>query len=213
MSIIDGDRVEQKNLDRQNFLKDDVGQHKAMVLAQALRDHYGIEVRAYPMYIDSAEQLKVVFKQMTGTYYRRTVPILIGSVDNHRARQEMEKWFRQTPTGIWIDAANEFHTGEVVAAVKKNGKMLSPSRPYYFPEIMRSREKRASELSCGVINQSSPQHRFTNMAAAMLALSATLGILRNGFLPYKIVYFDVFKGNAIPVNAGAERGIFFEDSE
>ena len=112
-----------------------------------------------------------------------------------------------------IDAANEFHTGEVVAAVKKNGKMLSPSRPYYFPEIMRSREKRASELSCGVINQSSPQHRFTNMAAAMLALSATLGILRNGFLPYKIVYFDVFKGNAIPVNAGAERGIFFEDSE
>ena len=43
------------------------------------------------MYIDSAEQLKVVFKQMTGTYYRRTVPILIGSVDNHRARQEMEK--------------------------------------------------------------------------------------------------------------------------
>ena len=132
LSIIDGDRVEQKNLDRQNFLKEDVGQHKAMVLAQALRDHYGIEVRAYPMYIDSAEQLKVVFKQMTGTYYRRTVPILIGSVDNHRARQEMEKWFRQTPTGIWIDAANEFHTGEVVAAVKKNGKMLSPSRPYYF---------------------------------------------------------------------------------
>lgn len=51
------------------------------------------------------------------------------------------------------------------------------------------------------------------MAAAMLALSATLGILRNGFLPYKIVYFDVFKGNAITVNAGAERGIFFEDSE
>lgn len=213
LSIIDGDRVEQKNLDRQNFLKDDVGQHKAMVLAQALRDHYGIEVRAYPMYIDSAEQLKVVFKQMSGAYYRRTVPILIGSVDNHRARQEMEKWFRQTPTGIWIDTANEFHTGEVVAAVKKNGKMLSPSRPYYFPEIMRSREKRASELSCGVINQSSPQHRITNMAAAMLALSATLGILRNGFLPYKIVYFDVFKGNAITVNAGAERGIFFEDSE
>ena len=205
--------MEQKNLDRQNFLKDDVGQHKAMVLAQALRDHYGIEVRAYPMYIDSAEQLKVVFKQMSGAYYRRTVPILIGSVDNHRARQEMEKWFRQTPTGIWIDTANEFHTGEVVAAVKKNGKMLSPSRPYYFPEIMRSREKRASELSCGVINQSSPQHRITNMAAAMLALSATLGILRNGFLPYKIVYFDVFKGNAITVNAGAERGIFFEDSE
>ena len=210
---LDADRVEQKNLDRQNFLKEDVGQHKAMVLAQALRDHYGIEVRAYPMYIDSAEQLKVVFKQMSGAYYRRTVPILIGSVDNHRARQEMEKWFRQTPTGIWIDAANEFHTGEVVAAVKKNGKMLSPSRPYYFPEIMRSREKRASELSCGVINQSSPQHRITNMAAAMLALSATLGILRNRFLPYKIVYFDVFKGNAIPVNAGAERGIFFEDSE
>ena len=51
LSIIDGDRVEQKNLDRQNFLKEDVGQHKAMVLAQALRDHYGIEVRAYPMYI------------------------------------------------------------------------------------------------------------------------------------------------------------------
>ena len=44
LSIIDGDRVEQKNLDRQNFLKEDVGQHKAMVLAQALRDHYGIEV-------------------------------------------------------------------------------------------------------------------------------------------------------------------------
>lgn len=213
LSIIDGDRVEQKNLDRQNFLKEDVGQHKAIVLAQALKEHYGIEVRAYPMYIDSAEQLKVVFKQMSGAYYRRTVPILIGSVDNHRARQEMEKWFRQTPTGIWIDAANEFHTGEVVAAVKSNGKMLSPSRPYYFPEIMRSREKRASELSCGVINQSSPQHRITNMAAAMLALSATLGILRNGFLPYKIVYFDVFKGNAIPVNVRAERGVFFEDCE
>mgnify|MGYP000724289928 CR=1 FL=1 len=185
-----------------------------MVLAQALRDHYGIEVRAYPMYIDSAEQLKVVFKQMSGAYYRRTVPILIGSRWISQPGQTGNgKMVPSDATGIWIDAANEFHTGEVVAAVKKNGKMLSPSRPYYFPEIMRSREKRASELSCGVINQSSPQHRFTNMAAAMLALSATLGILRNGFLPYKIVYFDVFKGNAIPVNAGAERGIFFEDSE
>lgn len=213
LAIIDGDRVEHKNLDRQNFFKDDIGQHKALVLAEALREHYGIEVTAYPFYIDSAGQMKKIFDQMPKPYYKKTLPILIGSVDNHRARQEMEKWFRKTPSCIWLDAANEFRNGEVVAAMKKNGVLISPSRPYYFPEIMRSREKRASELSCGVINQSSPQHRVTNMAAAMLLLSATVGIIKNCFLPYRIAYFDAFKGTVIPVNRADERGMQFEDCE
>lgn len=57
MTIIDGDLVEGKNLMRQHFVADDIGQYKAQVVADRAKltaPRSGIEVGFVPMFLDSS---------------------------------------------------------------------------------------------------------------------------------------------------------------
>ena len=49
--MIDGDRVEAKNIGRQPFLLEDVGKNKAVALASVAEELMDIKVRAYPFYL------------------------------------------------------------------------------------------------------------------------------------------------------------------
>ena len=53
ITLIDGDVVEQKNLSRQNFIEDDVGQNKAVVLANRYSGAYGINIEAIPEFFSN----------------------------------------------------------------------------------------------------------------------------------------------------------------
>lgn len=195
VSIVDGDHVEVNNLNRQNFIYGDLQQNKASVIAQAVKETYDLDFKAFSMYIEELSDLDKLFSANSysdGKYYT-VVPILIGCCDNHRCRQVMENWFSNVKTGIYIDSANEYSTGEVVVGVKNNNVLISPSRKFYFPEVMRSRAKRKSEESCGVINVSTPQHIATNCEAANIILSIMCQILSGCKVPAGIIYFDAFE--------------------
>ena len=100
--ICDGDKVEEKNLVRQNFTEADLGENKAKVIAERYSDVFGLETSYVPHFIESAERLKVLIKPqrfdtgriITNPKTRRTerevlseLVILIGAVDNNRSRK------------------------------------------------------------------------------------------------------------------------------
>ena len=190
--LVDGDRIEKKNTERQPFLKEDLEQNKAMVLSEAILENFELaQWMSYPHYIDSAEQLEMLFKKIRGndgdTFH---MPMIVGCVDNHRARQCMEKFFEKQDNCIYIDSANEFSVGEVVIGVRLEGKELAPARSFYYPDVLTDEGPSASELSCGGINQNSPQHLATNLMAANLILSSVVSVISEDELKGGIIYFD-----------------------
>lgn len=192
LSIVDGDKVEKRNLERQPFINDDMNENKAVAITDAIQEVFGIQgVNIYSQYIDKVDDLIAIEKNARDGH-QNVVTILLGFVDNHRARQVMHEFFIKQKNIIFIDSANEYEYGEVVVGAKMKGKLLAPDRTYYFPEVLKDHSPSASELSCGAINQKEPQHLCTNLMAAHLVLSLMANLMSNNKLHCGIIHFNAF---------------------
>ena len=57
LTMIDGDRVEEKNLQRQPYAKEDIYQFKATSLSEAMRSVYDLKkIYAFPVYLEDVNQ-------------------------------------------------------------------------------------------------------------------------------------------------------------
>jgi hypothetical protein len=199
--LIDGDLVDEKNINRQPFSSDDVGCFKVDCLSEAYTEVYGISVFPFPTYIDKVKEFEnIVGSDWLGTsrfYDVKQHIILIGAVDNHRARQTMHTYFDSVSLDIktdiiYIDSANEFDFGTVVAGYRNFSGVQCPDRTFYFPDVLKSRAKKASQLSCGAINISAPQHYVTNQLAATITFSQICSFIENGEYKDGVTYFHSF---------------------
>ena len=103
LAIADGDAVEAKNLGRQNFIQADLGENKAIALAKRYSGAFGIPIRAIPgMLVD--------LRGMT----RQSPQIVIGCVDQHKARRTIAEYMAQEVECCWVDAGNESVAGQVI---------------------------------------------------------------------------------------------------
>lgn len=176
--IIDGDVVEEHNLTRQCFIRDDIGARKAAVLAEVLNDNFSLNWESYPSYLTSKEQLLQYF----GCLPESTIPVILGCVDNHGCRLILEDVFRSLENCIYFDSGNEIESGEVVFSYKLKGTQLSPLRSEIFPDLLNGDTRNVTELSCEELNTILPQHIATNMLAGNILLSAAAGLLEKGTL-------------------------------
>lgn len=195
LTLIDGDTVEEHNLDRQSFQEEDIGLAKSTILAEALISCFGIpgnRISSFPVYIDSASQLNSMVKSSYYGFVNDTnssneylhLPILIGCVDNHAARKVMHEFYTNWYGNIfYFDAANEFSHGEVVFAGRSQKEELAPPRGIIFPEVLTSEDKSRTEMSCTELNVHEPQHIVTNMLAANLLLAKTCSLITESELP------------------------------
>ena len=76
VTLIDGDIVEKKNLDRQAFIESDINHNKAEAMALAVQEVFGLNFYHYPHYLTRYEQLEDLLREEEGS-------IIIGCVDNH----------------------------------------------------------------------------------------------------------------------------------
>jgi len=103
--LIDHDRVEERNLGRQNFYRGEVGRFKSEALARRLSDsfHRPIGYSTLPVSVL--------------TFYP---DIIVGCVDNGRARQDIADMIAAKHqdgnfyAGCWIDAGNGHNFGQVL---------------------------------------------------------------------------------------------------
>lgn len=189
--LIDGDRVEARNGERQPFSRKDVSLFKADALEEGLK-RMGVKAEqllSVSMYLDTAEQLSSILSTQEG----RNV-ILLGCVDNHRARQVMHQVFYGSRNMVYLDSGNEFLHGEVVSAVRVNGKTLSHARGYYYPEVLADKGLSASEMSCMEFSEHAPQHLATNLTAGHILYKDVTECMEKGRIDGGITYFDVSKG-------------------
>lgn len=109
VAIVDGDHVEDRNLARQNFRARDIGVNKAEVMAARYRRE-GIAVEAYASMLTEANAEPIVSGSVSSVAGR----IILGCVDNWRARRLMDATVRAAGNRLWIDGGNERRGGQVI---------------------------------------------------------------------------------------------------
>lgn len=189
MSIVDGDLIEKKNIKRQAFQIDDVGQAKSSILAQVLNEAFDLGWEAYYQYILKVDDIENKVGSRTH-YGEKIIPVIVGCVDNHAARLVCEEFFAKREDCIYIDSANEFSDGEVVFAAKKGGVVVSPCRSVVFPDILKGDLRNVEEMSCTELNEVAPQHITANMMAGVIILQSLTALLEEGRVTTGVTCFN-----------------------
>jgi hypothetical protein len=123
--IVDGDKVEEKNLARQNFIAKDVGQYKSTVLANRYSSAYGIPIYSCSEFwgkdnttIPGPRELFNFTGYTNESDYNFDNSVIILAVDSAKARKKLlSTILKQTNQGskriFIIDAGNEDNFGQV----------------------------------------------------------------------------------------------------
>lgn len=186
--IIDGDSIERKNLSRQAFDVEDIGRNKAETMAEVLNDCFDLKWKAYCEYIFDVKQLDQLMSKCSSS-----IPVIIGCVDNHGCRMILEDFFMKSENCIYFDAANEEKAGECVFSAMVGGTVISPTRSYFFPDMLQEDLRGRDEIGCEELNRSAPQHILANMTSGLQLLSAFVQLYENGVVPTGYTVYDVFR--------------------
>lgn len=184
ITIVDADDVEDKNLNRQNFISRDINMNKAHVLADRYGRAFGLEIDYIDEYLTSTEMLAKIINGYGGM-----MPVLVGAVDNNKTRKILHDVFKSRSNIFYLDAGNEEWAGQVVCGfnyTKDSKPILAEKAPHCFnlpsicdlyPEVLEAQDKLPTEMSCAERSESAPQNIFTNQTAATLMLGFTNAIL------------------------------------
>jgi len=147
--LIDGDIVEERNLDRQLFSDSDIGSNKAKVLAGIINANFVSD------YIDAS------FSPDSGS-------LVFGCVDNHPARREILAASDRRGCDVII-AANEIIEAEAYFYMPNwSGTGVDPR--IYYPAINTDRAGDPRMPCTGQGQVAHPQLAAANMAAASYAM-------------------------------------------
>lgn len=114
--FVDPDRVELKNVYRQNFCQAEVGRFKAETLAYRYGLAWGIEIAAL------CHRLKEVGDEARGGDLR----VYIGCVDNAEARKEILSELEGSWRAWWLDCGNFHGAGQVLLGQRKGNRRDDP---------------------------------------------------------------------------------------
>lgn len=184
--VCDGDIVEPKNLDRQNFVPADLGENKARVLAERYSTVLGMETEYVPNFIEKLPDLMELIEpkewELSPYSTKRTkeMVLLLGCVDNNKTRQLCHQAFHQSEELIYIDSGNGKYTGQVVCGVRRNGRTIRKSIGGVHPEMLKDTDLFPSEISCAEAAQEDPQSIVANVTAATAVLIMVYNILTHG---------------------------------
>jgi PRTRC genetic system ThiF family protein len=164
--FVDPDVIEPQNVGRQMFTAADVGCYKAETLARRFNFALGLGIRWFNEPLDSDKHVA------------RYSALICGCVDNHLARRELAK-----ASGIWVDAGNGFHNGQVVIGNTNDLQVATdaieigeekgryrhlPDASLLFPDLLEAEapandgEMLPPEASCADLVEAGTQHLLVN---------------------------------------------------
>jgi len=194
--LVDYDQVEERNLIRQCFLREDLGLFKSEVLAHRLSRKFGRPV--------GYSTLPVAMTQI------KLPGLVIGCVDNGLARRDIARVVSKTSWGErfwWVDAGNGKNYGQVVIG---NSYVASDWRPtgdmYQYlplptiqkPELLNEAPK---VRSCAEVAEE--QGPTINLTMAAVVVEVVRRLLA-GTCPWVQLYIDMEAGTLVPVLATPE---------
>lgn len=190
--IIDGDRFEARNADRQIFTNHG---NKAESTRDLLLTRFPrLAIEAKPVFVTEDN----VFA------YVREGDVVFACVDNHATRRLLCEHCGTLSDVTLISGGNDYSDGNVQVYMRKGGRGLTPPLTHLHPEIAHPQDRNPGDLSCEELSQAgSPQLIFANLSAASHMLNAFWVVTTKSSLPYTEAYFDIATGAARPVNRGA----------
>lgn len=168
--IVDGDRVEKKNMKRQAFQPQDIGENKAISLAKKINTFHGELCEAIDSYVTRNELIE--FIQQRKEYY----PVLIGCVDNDATRILLEQTFRHLKNAVYIDSANSEYEGNVYAALNADNVIHGALRSKVYK---LENKDHPTEKSCQELAAVNVQYLVTNLKMATALLEHCSCIMSN----------------------------------
>jgi PRTRC genetic system ThiF family protein len=202
--LVDHDRVEERNLLRQNFYHDEIGMFKSEAMAKRLSRLYRRPVG----------WTVVPF----GTTFERFYPpgllrpgIVIGCVDNAQAREGIASMLRFG--SWWVDAGNGENWGQVLIGNSRRDQLdrvfvetnqvchRLPLPTLQHPELLSPPPaEEVRPLSCAELMDTGDQDPTINQAMATLVLQVVRRLLM-GECPWMALYLDLRQGTLNPVPA------------
>jgi len=199
--LIDHDRVEERNLRRQNFTKEDLGKFKSQALAERLARRFGRPVgySTLPVRMSRIELPGIVVGCLDNGPARRDLLDLVGGQLFMILRSAASPW-ETYEVSWWVDAGNGEDYGQVLLgnAVEKRfegERCLSLplpvlQRPELLQEVPRQRSCANMDEQGAVINQ---------LMAGLLA--EVIRRLIEGTCPWMQLYLDLKEGSLTSVPA------------
>lgn len=160
VTLIDGDVLEKRNLDRQLFRNNHVGMNKALALAKTYTFRKN-ECNVVQQYFDT-EMLETEY-----SYWFHQADILICNADNHPARRDLINTAIDLNKPVLV-CANEYSTSQAYIFLPELGQQYPMMNPFLrYPEITTSNE--GSPISCqGDALEATPQLAIANQVSASL---------------------------------------------
>lgn len=191
--FIDGDIIENKNLNRQRFIVEDLNRYKAYVTAKRCRKAYNVDIIDKNQYIESENDIYDIIKSFKGF-----TPIIIGCSDSLKLRhlvcETIKNAYRVSGIEdiIYIDAGNGEDYGQVNFTYMRKDKYVTPD---YFQTSPQSLEdvftaKLVTQMSCDELMNSAPQTKGANMASAITAFSYFENVVTGSKITSYMSYFN-----------------------
>lgn len=197
--LVDHDRVEERNLLRQNFTRQDLGRFKSEALALGLAKRTGRSV-AYSI-------LPVAMMDFKGP------GLVLGCVDNGPARRDIARRIEDHTfySRWWIDAGNGENYGQIFIGNQKNRLLGSfgqedgiclalPLPTIQMPSLLAQAPRRRD---CAEAVMAGEQGPTINQVMAALMLEVVRRLIE-GSCPWMQLYLDMAMGSLVPVMATPE---------
>lgn len=170
VTIIDDAVVRESNLVRQRFWPCDIGQYKAVVLANRYNLKLGLEWSGLPARFP-CEQSRFAMRQ---------ADIVISCVDVNSARMAVLENADEFKKGaMWLDMGNGHRHGQVVfGALDAEARKLYPNVFDHYPEISEMADN--TTKSCSAAESIAAQDCLINRTVATAAMNIVWELIRTG---------------------------------
>lgn len=207
--IVDPDIVEEHNLLRQAFYKEDLGKFKAQVIAERCARLYGRKI-GYSIWPFEKDIAKLV--QFGGRSPLAQNSLIIGCVDNAEARKDIAKCMEYS-SNWWLDAGNSYNSGQVLIGNANHLAVLNgafdeqtgivdniPCPSMQSPTLLIPQVQETRQIDCAQAVRDNSQSSVINQAMAMLVLEIIRRIMIAD-LTWMGIYLDMELGSMKPVPA------------
>lgn len=183
VTVIDGDKYEAKNGDRQRFTEHE---NKATHTAASLRKQFtNVHFRSKEQYLTKKNVIASI----------REDDVVFLCVDNHATRKLVSDRCEELQNVTLISGGNDYTDGNVIVYLRQNGKDLTKSPTSLFKSINEPQDENPGEDfqdngSCETLTESAPQLLFTNLAIASSMLNCYYAVVQNN-VNFEQVYVDI----------------------
>jgi molybdopterin/thiamine biosynthesis adenylyltransferase len=157
--LMDGDIYEEKNLSRQYFHPNLIGDFKANAKVTELQESYpNLELLPIPKWANIQTLRELGLEK----------PIILGCVDNHKTRNILSRFAETFNDVLYISGGNELIHGNVQVYIKEGGEAKTHTIQEFHPEIGEPKDRSPEEMSCEELAISEPQIIFCNLWAGLV---------------------------------------------